>query len=785
MRVLHRKALRELWHIRSQALAIILVIVSGVGVCVMSLSTYQSLLSTRDNYYQQYQFADLFSNIKRAPLSLVNRIAEIPGIATIEPRVIAQVNVEVPGFTDPITGLITSIPDNGMSKINRLHLVHGRLPDSRRDNEVVVGESFANAHQLKLADSIYAIINGRQRQLRIVGIALSPEHIYQIAPGALFPDYLRFGVMWMANTPLSTAYDMHGAFNDLVVHLHRNVNQQEVIDRLDDLLTRYGSLGAFGREDQLSNRFLKEEFQQLKMMAIMFPVIFLGVALFLLNIVVSRIIDSERDIIAVLKAFGYSNLAVFGHYLQIIMIVVALGIAGGIALGIWLGQGMMGIYAEYYSFPKLIYTPHINMLVGVALITLLAAGVATGRSVIRAATLPPAEAMQPQMPDKYRTTWLENLQRHISPPSKMIIRHLERKPVKSCLSILGLALACAIMMVGNFQQDAINLMIHAQFKLAQKQDIEITFNEPVAKKTLNSLRTLPGVFYVEGTRSVPVRLRFEQRSYRTSLQGLDPDRQLHAVLDTKLRSITMPENGLLVTEHLAKKLHFKQGDVVTLEFLEGARKVKQLPVTALSQQYLGVGIYMRLDNTNRLMAEGPAVNTALLSIDKKFSSEIYRRLREMPQIAGINLRQSVLDSFYDTIDRVILTFTFINALLGAVIAFGVVYNTVRMALSERARELASLRVLGYRQSEVAYILLGEMAILTLLSLPIGFIIGIGLCEVMIQGLASDLYRVPLVLSPFTFSLSALVVLLSAVLSALLVSRRLRQLDLVDVLKTRE
>jgi putative ABC transport system permease protein len=787
MPVLYRKLYRELWTIRSQALAIILVIVSGVGVCVMSLSTYHSLQSTRDNYYKHYQFADLFSNVKRAPLTLSNRISEIPGIATAWLRVVAQVNLQVPNFDDPITGLITSIPDNGKFLINRLHMVKGRYPNARRDNEIVISQSFANAHQLQPTDQLYAIINGRRRALRIVGIALSPEYIYQIAPGALFPDYLRFGVMWMATTPLSIAYDMNGAFNDVVVHLHRDANQRDVIDQLDQLLTRYGSLGAYGREDQLSNRFLREEFQQLQMMAVMFPVIFLGVALFLLNIVITRLIDSQRDIIAVLKAFGYSNLQVLSHYLQMVLIIVGSGILGGFALGMWLGQSMMGAYQQYYNFPSLSYIPELKMLFTVAAITLAATGIATSRSVIRAAMLAPAEAMRPQMPEKYHTTWLDKLQRRhtISPPTKMILRHLERKPVKSMLSILGMAMACAIMMVGNFQQDAINLMIHAQFKLAQKQDIELTFNEPVAKKTLNSLRSIPGVYYAEGSRSVPVRLRFEQRSYRTSLQGLDKDRKLLAVLDTQLQSISMPEDGVLVTEHLAKKLGFNQGDTISLEFLEGARKTKQLMVTGLSQQFLGLGAYMRLDTTNRLMAEGPAINNALLSIDKHYASDIYKRLRKMPQIAGINLRQSVLDSFYETMDRVILTFTLINAMLGGVIAFGVVYNTVRMALAERERELASLRVLGYRQTEVAYILLGEMAILTIVSLPVGFMIGIGLCQFMTDQLASDLYRIPLVLSPFTFSLSALVVSVSAVMSALIVWRRLRGLDMVEVLKTRE
>ncbi|MCG8312424.1 MAG: ABC transporter permease [Pseudomonadales bacterium] len=790
MKALHIKLWRELWHIKGQVIAIALVLVGGVGVCMMSLTTYHSLLQTRDNYYRDYRFAHIFVSLKRAPMALQKRIQALAGVAKSEARVVAPVTLQTAGFNEPIQGLITSIPDDSDAArhaLNTLHIVRGRLPDSRRDNEVVLSDAFAEQHRLQPSDTVTVIINGRKRELRVVGIVLSPEHIYQIAPGAMFPDFKRYAVMWMAYTPLAKAYDMDGAFNDLAVQLQPKASEAEIIDRVDDLLAIYGGQGAYGREDQFSNRFLQEEFKQLQTMAILFPTIFLGVALFLLNVVIARLINTQRELVAVLKAFGYSNRDIFLHYSGMVFAIVALGIFGGFILGLWLGKGMTNLYVEYYRFPDLSYQLQPAVLATVAIATAFITLIATARSVGKAAALPPAEAMRPEAPAKFSHSWLHQLgiEKRLAPGTKMIVRQLQRRPLKTGLSLLGLALACAIMMVGNFQQDAVNFMIHVQFKLSQQQDIEVVFNNPVTDKTLGSLQHLPGVWYAEGKRSVPIRLRHGHRTYRTSLQGLPDSRHLQAVLDTDLQPVDMPHEGVLVNAQLANKLGFEAGDWVHIESLEGHRESFRVQVAGLTKQYIGVGVYSRKQTLNRLMREGPVSNIALLGVDNGYADEIYLRLRDMPQVAGINLRQVVIDSSYETLDRILLWFSFINALLGGVIAFGIVYNTIRIALAERGRELASLRVLGYTHGEVAYILLGELAILTLVAIPIGFLLGQQLCAFMAANLASDLYRIPLVLTPFTYAFSALIVILSAIASGMLVWRRLQQLDLVEVLKTRE
>ncbi len=796
MLALDIKLWRELWDMRMQALAIAMVIVSGVGIFIMSLSTLDSLYETRETYYRDNHFAHIFASLKRAPLSLVKRIEEIPGVDKVETRVVAYVNLDVEGFEDPVSGHILSLPDNSRGLLNQIYLREGRLPEPGRDNEIVLSEEFVQAHKLQPGDKISATINGRRKALTIVGIALSPEYIYQIAPGAMFPDPLRYGVLWIARQPLATAYDMEGAFNNVSLTLTRTMgkanneqssNEQEVIDRLDDILKNYGGIGTIGRKDQFSNRFLTEELKQQRTIATIFPVIFFGVAAFLLNVVISRLIRLQREEVATLKAFGYSDLAIGMHFIKLVLLIVSLGVIIGIGVGIWMGKGMSNIYMVMYSLPYMIYVLKPQVIIAAALISMAVAVMGTLYAVYSAARLPPAQAMQPELPAKYHTTLVERLglQRWLSQPTRMILRHIERRPLKSLMTTLGIAMACGIMMVSGFQEGAINYMVEVQYGMSQREDMIAIYTEPASKRSLYSLQSLQGVEHAEGFRLVPANFKFEHRFYRTALHGIEPEGSLYRLLDTNLNIIDLPEDGIILTDYLAELLHIKTGDMLTIEVLEGQRVTVQVPVAGTAKQYLGVNGYMRLESLNALLKEGYALTGALLSVDDRYQRDVYAELKEMPRVAGVVEHKSAIKSFYDTIAETILFFTFISTLLGSSIAFGVIYNSMRIALSERNRELASLRVLGFERNEVAYILLGEMALFTLFAIPLGFLIGYGLCAYMAFQFDCDLYRIPLVLGMNVYAFSALVVILSSIVSAIMIWRNLADLDMVAVLKSKE
>lgn len=786
MRVLDRKVLREFWETRGQALAIAMVIAGGVATLVMSLSTLESLQTTRTAFYRDYRFAEVFANLKRAPEGVAERLRDIPGVQRVQTRVVAQVTLDIEGFPDPATGRLVSL-GREPALLNDLYLRAGRTVDPLRDDEVVVSESFAEAHGFIPGDEIGAVVNGRRKQLTIVGIALSPEYVYAIRPGAVFPDFEAFGILWMAEEPLANAYDMGGAFNDVTLTVSPGVDVDDVIARVDEILDRYGGLGAYDRSDQVSHRFLNEEFRQLEQMATIFPTIFLAVAAFLLNVVVGRLIRTQREEIATLKAFGYRNRDVAIHFSKLVTLIVLLGTAAGVTAGAWLGGGLARMYMDFYKFPFLEYRlPAWVVLVG-GLVSLGASLAGTLYSVLQAAREPPAEAMRPEPPARYRETIVERLGLRwlFSEPTRMILRNLQRRPVKSLLSAVGMALACSILMVGFFFSDAVDYMIEVQYGLSQRDDMAVTFVEPTSYRARFDLTSLPGVGHVEVFRSVPVRLRHEHRTYRTAIQGMQPDGDLVRLLDTDLETFDVPAEGVILTDYLGEILEIRPGDTLTAEVLEGSRPVLEVPVAGLVKEYIGVSAYMRLESLNHWMREGHAISGAWLAVDEPRQDEVIAALEEAPRVAGTVVRTAAIDNFYETMGETLLTFAFFNTLLAGSIAFGVVYNSARIALSERSRELASLRVLGFRRGEVSYILLGELGILTLVALPIGFAIGRGLCAYTIMGLQTDLFRIPLVIDSSTYSFSAAVVVASAVISALIVRRRVDHLDLVSVLKMRE
>jgi putative ABC transport system permease protein len=712
---------------------------------------------------------------------------EIPGVDRVETRVFAPVNMIIQDFPDPVKGHIISIPDSSESILNALFLRQGRLPEPYRDDEIVIGESFAQAHDFMPGDKLGVVINGKRKNLTIVGIALSPEHTYQMPPGAIFPDFERYGILWMNRSSLGTAYDMEGAFNDATLTLSPGTNMDDVIDRIDGLLKSYGGLGAYGRKDQLSHRYLSEEFRSLEQMAKMFPVIFLSVSAFLLNVVISRLINIQREEIAALKAFGYSNLHVGLHFVKFVLLIVLVGLTIGIAGGVWLGKWMSTIYMEFYRFPFLKYELRPVVVVIAALVSAAAAVLGTLHSVRRAALLPPAQAMRPEPPASYRETLPERLglKRLLSQPTRMIIRHIGRRPVKSVLTVTGIAFACAIMMVGSFQEDAVEFMVDVQFGLSQREDITVTFNEPTSRRALYELQSLRGIEHGEVFRAVNARLKFRHHSYRIAVQGLESGGDLQRLLNVDLQPIELPPSGIVLTDHLGEMLGVREGDYITVEVLEGNQPVFTVPVAALVKQYIGVSAYMDISTLNRLMGEGNALSGVYLAADSQYLYDIFQKLKDMPRIAGTEIREKAISNFYETMGETILIFTFINTLLAGIIAFGVVYNSARIALSERSRELASLRVLGFTRGEISYILLGELSMLTLAAVPLGFLIGRGMCAYIAENMKTDIIRIPLILEANTYAFAAVVVLVASCISGLIVRRRLDHLDLIAVLKTKE
>ncbi len=787
MKALDRKLRRDLWRTKGQVLAIVLVIVSGISTFVMLRSTMSSLSLTQARFYRDFAFADVFAPLKRAPEGLKDRIASIPGVNLVETRVVADVKLRIEGFDEPVTARMVSVPEDQAPQLNRLYIRKGRMVDPWRDNEVVVSEAFADAHRFAPGDSLGAVINGKWKMLTIVGTALCPEFILPVRPGGVFPDFKRYAILWMGRPALAMAYNMKGAFNDVVMTLSPEAQSGDVITRLDVLLSWYGGLGSYARKDQLSHRFLSEEFKQLETTSKIFPVIFISVATFLLYVIISRTVATQREQIAALKAFGYGSTDIAVHYIKAVFLIALAGVAGGIAVGAWFGRNLAEFYMEFYRFPYLVYELKGSVVMTAVLISVAAALVGTFHSVWKASNLPPAEAMRPEAPASYRRSVLEHVGvwGMLSQSARIIVRNIERRPVRSLLSVFGIALSCGALMAATFFGDALDFLVDVQFKRAQKEDMTVAFVEPTSRKAIHELAGLEGVQHVEAFRSVPVRLRYQQRSYRTSVEGIEQGGHLRLLLNTRLEPVDVPPEGILLTDYLAGLLGVKPGDMLSVEVLEGSKPIRQVPVIGDFEQFIGVASYMDLRALNRIMKEDQAISGAYLTVDSRLQKEIYTTLTEMPRVAGTLVREDDIRNFYETQAEMFLFFTFIAAILAGTIAFGVVYNNARISLSERSRELASLRVLGYTRTEISFIFLGELGFLTLVAIPIGFAIGRGMSAFLAAALGSDLFRIPVIVETGTYSLAATVVVVSACLSGLITRHRLDHLDLVAVLKTKE
>ncbi|MDH5750269.1 MAG: FtsX-like permease family protein [Rhodospirillales bacterium] len=787
MRALDRKLWRDLWHIRGPVLAIALVVGCGIATYVMSLGTVNSLAEIRAAYYERNRFADVFAHAKRAPQRLARKIARIPGVKRVETRIVEDVTVDVAGQDEPAVGRLVSIPSRGRPLLNDLTLRRGRLPAPGHAGEVVLSEAFAEAHGLIPGDTVSALMNGRKRVLHVVGVALSPEFVYAIGPGVLVPDNRRFGVLWMSWDALAAAFDLEGAFNDVTLALSRGAPVAAVTDRLDALLEPYGGIGAYGRDDQLSNAYLVGEMDQLEALTGIAPPIFLAVAVFLLNVVMSRLIQSDRAEIGLLKAFGYANRAVGWHYLQFVLVITVLGLALGFAGGAWLGQALTRLYAEFFRFPILQYYLYPAVFASAGLFTLALAVAGTIGAVRRAVALPPAVAMIPAPPASYRKGTAERLLlgRNAAQATRMMVRNIVRWPLRAAMTTLGVSLAVTILVASLFFYDAFDHMIETYFHHANRYDAAVTFNQPRGQRVLADVRHLQGVRAAEGYRAVPVRLRFGHLEQRTAIDGIAENSDLRRILDTHLRPVPVPGEGLVLSTHLAETLGAGRGDRVTVEALEGRRPVARIPVTAIAEEYLGAPAYMERSALNRFMGEGPVVSGAYLMVDGRQGPALYRRLKDTPAVAGVSVLAADLKTFRETIEEHINHMNSFYVAFAALIAIGVVYNSARISLSERARDLATLRVMGFTRMEVSVILLGELAVLTLIALPLGCVLGYGLAALMAWSFETDLYRVPLVVEHSTFGIAVVVVSVASLLSGLLVRRRIDRLDLTEVLKTRE
>lgn len=787
MTLLDRKLWRDLRSLKSQALAVAVVMACGLAMMIMTRSLIGSLETALSTYYEKHHFARVFAGLKRAPLSVAERVAALPAVGRVQTGIAMRVTLDLPGMEEPATAQINSVPDRDEGRLNRLFLRSGRTLSLTSRHEILVGEAFADAHQLKPGDSLSAILNGRKIPLHVAGIVLSPEFVFEAPPGAALPDNRTFGVFWMRYEELAEAYNLDGAFNQIAVTLAPGAAERPVIDELDRLLEPYGGLGAYGRENHPSHIRVRDEIRVLEGLSFGFPLVFLSVAAFMTNSVMSRLITLQREQIAILKAFGFSNGAIGAHYFKFTFAIIVAGTLLGAVGGVLLGHKLVAMYHLFFRFPQLDFLLSWPTLLAAVGASALACSVGVFGSVRRAVRLPPAEAMRPEPPASFRASLVERagLGGWVSPSMRMAMRNLERKPWQAGLTALALSLATAILIIPNSFRDGIRYVLDFQWDVVHRETVTMSLVEPAPARALADFRHLPGVVYAEPFRYVAVELEAGGARRRVAVQGLRDGGLLSRVIDERLRSLPLSTHGLIVSRKLGEVLGVKPGDTINVHVLEGKRPTRPVVVTGFAEDFAGIASYMELEALNRLLMDGDRISGAHLSVASGSWSEFLREIKNTPRAAGVVIKDAMRESFRKTTAQSIGLIQTIYLTFATVVAFGIVYNSARISFSERQRELATLRVLGFTRAEVGGVLVGELVILALAAIPAGLLLGSGMARAILTSVNTETVRLPLILTPANFAFAALVIAVATALSLVLACRKLNQLDLVSVLKARD
>lgn len=784
---LDRKLWRDLRRMKGQAIAVALVMACGLAMMIMARSLIHSLDTARNNYYQANRFGDVFVNLKRAPNDLVSRLAKIPGVASVQPAIAVQVTLDIPGLDEPASGMVRSLPDYGSPQLNLLFLRSGAwLPPDAAD-QVLVSEAFANANQLKPGDRITMLLHGKRQELKISGIVLSPEFIFESRPGAALPDNRTYGIFWMQYKSLATAFDLYGAFNFASLSLAPGMPEGPVIAELDRILTPYGGRGAYGREDHPSHIRVSDEIRVLRTVSIGFPVVFLSVAAFMTHAVLARLLAMQREQIAIMKAFGFSNRSIVTHYLKFALVMVAGGtVAGGLG-GVALGHRLVLMYHRFFRFPDLSFQLDQTAFPLALFVSAAAATLGVFNAVRRAAKLPPAEAMRPEPPARYRPALVERtgIGHFLSHTFRIAIRNLERKPMQAVFTIAGLALATGILIVPNAFRDGVTEVLDFQWDVVQRQDVSVGLIEPDSVRIKHLFRHLPGVVAVEPVRGAFVRISHGHQRRQLGIQGVPWNGLHNRVINDASKTMPLPENGMIVSSKLAQVLGAKVGDDLLIEVLEGKRPTKYVRLAGLAEDFAGMAAYMDIKALNRLLEEGDVITGATFRIDQAHRADFLKELKNIPRIAWVAIKESLRDNFRQTTAASIGLIQKIYMIFAMVVAFGVIYNNARISLAERARELATLRVVGFSRREVGAVLITELVILGLIAVPLGLLVGTGFATVIVGSVNTETVRLPLVLTASNYAFAVLVVCIAATCSALVVLRKLHQLDLVGALKAPE
>ena len=762
MSPLTKKLLRTIWSTKGQFFAVVAVVALGVSVYISMSTSYNNLYASRENFYQETNFADYFFHVVRAPQQVTHRIEAVPGVE----RATGRIQKDVPLIKENDqrgTVRLISFPLPMENEVDRLMLQSGRMFEEYPPGgttEVLMDAKFVAANHLRFNDEINVVVEGKQTPLTVVGTATSPEFIYAMKDASSWlPEPETFGIAMIPYKQAQQMLNLNGQINQVVVKLAPGADEEKVAEEIKYILEPYGVLADYPRKQQTSHVVLDGELSQLKSMAMVLPVIFLGMAALIQLVIVGRIIKTQRLPIGVMKALGYNNRQIMLHYTEYALAMSFTGAAIGTGFGVMMASLFSTLYAQYFNLPQAIGGLNLQSIGYGFVLTLGVGGLAGITSSRRVTRINPADSMRPEPPKRGGRTFAERsswLWARLDPTWKMGVRTVSRNRGRLAVVMVGVIFSVGMLVMSLFSNDSIDYMLTQHYSKEQKYDYLVRFTAPVDSSELLNLSRIEGVVRTEPILEVPAKVHFAGQSRDELLLGLEPDEKLKALVSDTEQPVSLPENGILISSLTAKKLGIEAGDKVEVETLLGIgpKHTAWVKVVGINRQLIGGGSYVDLEQLNHLLQERNLVSGAVLKLDPVYAKAFEAELNKMNGVSSVMSRQKELDNFNKNLESMMASIA-IMVFFSVVLGFAIIYNSSVIGFAERKREITSLRVLGFTPREVSRLMLKETLLQSLLGVALGLPFGRLMSQGFMQMASSDLFTLPVVVYPLTYVLSAL------------------------------
>lgn len=766
--ILDTKLRRDLWRNKGLLLAVISIIALGAGTLVGIVSTYFNLIEARDSFYRRCNMADFWVDLRRAPDTLLPRLADLPGISRLSSRISKQVIIDMPGVREPLGGLVLSLSEDIAGAVNSVVLRSGAWFSGKNADEVLVTEKFAEARGLVPGDAVHLLAGGGRKKFRIVGTVIAAEFIYLVPPGAIADLPGNYAVFYMPQRVAAETFGMEGAFNQVTGNFDGigKAAPEAVLAAIECELDSAGVIASYTRELQFSNMTLSSDLAGLQTMAFMLPSIFFGVAALVLNVLMLRLAEQQRTTIGTLKALGYDNASLFRHFTLFGGAAGLLGGLAGLALGRWIMVFFTESYAQFYVFPDVPETFYLWLNLFGVLAAVAVAVVGSVRGVGKVTALEPAEAMRPPAPSVSGAILLEKLPalwKRLDFRWQMVLRSVFRNRGRTAVAVGSAALGSSMVVLAFGTLDSMNEMIRFQFTRVVCADYRLQFTDPVPESVAYSVASFPGVSSLEASLDLSGTFASANGSKRGSITAMSPASLLTRLVGQGGEPVQLPPGGLLMSSWLAEKLGVVAGDTVLFTPVRGVRRVVALPVAGIIDSLFGMPVYADRRWLAEILGCGDAITRIEMcgATDAASRDALFRAVKQMPRLEALGQIAQDRDAIQTQINSALGGMAASLIFFAAIIYFGSILNGALISMAERKREIATFRVLGYTPSETGAVFLRENLLTTipgaLLGIPVGMFLNLGMCAQY----ANDSFRVPAYLSPASMVLTLFLSLLFA------------------------